>query len=124
MNRQVADSACTATAYLGGVKGNYGTIGVNAHVPRYDCNAGQNPAYWVDSIGKWAQDAGKDAGFVTTSRVTHASPAGVYAHTAQRGWENDAEITGAGYLSPSAGRIFQYLHICRGSGNISKFHYL
>uniref|UniRef100_A0A1L8EG40 Alkaline phosphatase n=1 Tax=Haematobia irritans TaxID=7368 RepID=A0A1L8EG40_HAEIR len=99
VNRQVADSACTATAYLGGVKGNYGTIGVNANVPRYDCFAGQNPEYWVESIAKWAQDAGKDTGFVTTSRVTHASPAGVYAHIAQRGWENDAEIEDAGCSS-------------------------
>lgn len=95
VNRQVADSACTATAYLGGVKGNYGTIGVNSKVQRYNCFDGQNPDYWVESIAKWAQDAGKDAGLVTTSRVTHASPAGVYAHIAQRGWENDAEIIGA-----------------------------
>ncbi|XP_005189231.1 membrane-bound alkaline phosphatase [Musca domestica] len=99
VDRQVADSACTATAYLGGVKGNYGTIGVNANVPRYDCLAGQNPAHWVDSIAKWAQDAGKDTGFVTTSRVTHASPAGLYAHIAQRGWENDAEIESSGCSS-------------------------
>ncbi|XP_013108751.1 membrane-bound alkaline phosphatase [Stomoxys calcitrans] len=99
VNRQVADSACTATAYLGGVKGNYGTIGVNANVPRYDCKAGQNPEHWVDSIAKWAQDAGKNTGFVTTSRVTHASPAGLYAHIAQRGWENDAEIEAAGCSS-------------------------
>ncbi|XP_065368412.1 membrane-bound alkaline phosphatase [Calliphora vicina] len=95
VDRQVADSACTATAYLGGVKGNYGTIGVNANVKRYHCTDGQNPANWVDSIAKWAQDAGKDAGLVTTARVTHASPAGVYAHTAQRGWENDADIMSA-----------------------------
>ncbi|KNC27332.1 hypothetical protein FF38_07241 [Lucilia cuprina] len=96
VDRQVADSACTATAYLGGVKGNYGTIGVNSNVKRYNCFDGQNPANWVDSIAKWAQDAGKDAGLVTTARVTHASPAGVYAHIAQRGWENDAEIIAAG----------------------------
>ncbi|KAM7343568.1 alkaline phosphatase 6 isoform 2-T2 [Cochliomyia hominivorax] len=95
VDRQVADSACTATAYLGGVKGNYGTIGVNANVRRYNCLDAQNPENWVDSIAKWAQDAGKDAGLVTTARVTHASPAGVYAHTAQRGWENDAEILAA-----------------------------
>lgn len=99
VDRQVADSACTATAYLGGVKGNYGTIGVNSNVPRYDCLKGQNPEYWVESIAKWAQDAGKDAGLVTTARVTHASPGGVYAHTAQRGWENDAEIEKAGCSS-------------------------
>ncbi|XP_062131369.1 membrane-bound alkaline phosphatase [Drosophila sulfurigaster albostrigata] len=96
VNRQVADSACTATAYLGGVKGNYGTIGVNANVPRYDCTAANGEEDHVDSIAKWAQDAGKDAGFVTTARVTHASPAGVYAHTADRNWENDMEVVEGG----------------------------
>lgn len=92
VDRQVADSACTATAYLGGVKANYGTIGVNAKVKRYDCTTGQNPDNFVESIAKWVQDAGKDAGLVTTARVTHASPAGMYAHTANRNWENDAMI--------------------------------
>ncbi|EDW57157.1 membrane-bound alkaline phosphatase [Drosophila virilis] len=95
VNRQVADSACTSTAYLGGVKGNYGTIGVNANVPRYDCKAAYVTEDQVDSIAKWAQDAGKDAGFVTTARVTHASPAGMYAHIADRNWENDAEVSEA-----------------------------
>lgn len=28
-------------------------------------------------------------GLVTTTKVTHASPAGVYAHTANRNWENN-----------------------------------
>lgn len=92
VNRQVADSACTATAYLGGVKGNYGTIGVNADVIRYDCLAADLPEHQVSSIAQWAQAAGKDAGLVTTARVTHASPAGVYAHIADRNWENDAEV--------------------------------
>ncbi|XP_037950626.1 membrane-bound alkaline phosphatase-like [Teleopsis dalmanni] len=96
VDRQVADSACTATAYLGGVKANYGTIGVNANVRRYNCTEAQNPANFVESIAKWAQDADKDTGFVTTSRVTHASPGGVYAHTANRNWENDAEILSSG----------------------------
>ncbi|XP_017482800.1 PREDICTED: membrane-bound alkaline phosphatase-like [Rhagoletis zephyria] len=92
VDRQVADSACTATAYLGGVKANYGTIGVNAKVKRHDCTTGQNPDNFVDSIAKWAQDAGKDTGLVTTARVTHASPGGMYAHTANRDWENDAAV--------------------------------
>ncbi|XP_050322569.1 membrane-bound alkaline phosphatase [Bactrocera neohumeralis] len=96
IDRQVADSACTATAYLGGVKANYGTIGVNAKVKRYNCIDGQNPANYVESIAKWAQDAGKDAGLVTTARVTHASPAGVYAHTANRDWEYDAKVVANG----------------------------
>ncbi|XP_075158526.1 membrane-bound alkaline phosphatase-like [Haematobia irritans] len=92
VDKQVPDSASTATAYLTGVKGNYGTIGVNAQVPRYDCNLGQDESLHTQSIAKWAQDAGKWTGLVTTARVTHASPAWVYAHTAQREWENDAKI--------------------------------
>lgn len=32
------------------------------------------------------------AGIVTTTRVTHASPAGTYAHTAHRDWEADADV--------------------------------
>ncbi|XP_017868774.1 PREDICTED: membrane-bound alkaline phosphatase [Drosophila arizonae] len=96
VNRQVADSACTSTAYLGGVKGNYGTIGVNANVSRYDCNAAYVEQNQVDSIAKWAQDAGKDAGIVTSARVTHASPAGAYAHISDRNWENDAEVRAQG----------------------------
>ncbi|XP_062558478.1 membrane-bound alkaline phosphatase-like [Armigeres subalbatus] len=90
---QVPDSACTATAYLAGVKANYGTIGVNGKVPKYDCTAELDESTHTPSIAKWALDAGKDAGLVTTTRVTHASPAGVFAHTANRDWENDAEVT-------------------------------
>lgn len=92
VNRQVADSACTATAYLSGVKANYGTIGVDANVARYDCEAELNSDYHPTSIAKWAQEAGKATGIITTTRVTHASPAGNYAHTANRYWENDAEL--------------------------------
>ncbi|XP_055599311.1 alkaline phosphatase-like [Uranotaenia lowii] len=90
---QVADSACTATAYLTGVKGNYETIGVNAKVPSYDCEAALDTSTHTHSIAKWAMDAGKDAGLVTTTRVTHASPAGVYAHTANRDWEDDYYVS-------------------------------
>ena len=31
--------------------------------------------------------AGKSTGIVTTTRVTHATPAASYAHTPDRGWE-------------------------------------
>ncbi|XP_055912162.1 membrane-bound alkaline phosphatase-like [Eupeodes corollae] len=92
VDKQVADSACSATAYLSGVKGNYGTIGVNAQVKRRDCNKAQDPSTHTESIAKWAQDAGKSTGLVTTARVTHASPAGVYAHIADRSWESDTDI--------------------------------
>lgn len=89
---QTADSACTATAYLTGVKGNYGTAGVNGKVQRYNCETGMDTANHVDSIANWAMNAGKSAGLVTTTRVTHASPSGVYAHTANRDWESDSDV--------------------------------
>lgn len=39
VDKQMPDSAGTATAYLCGVKANYGTLGVNAATPRYNCRA-------------------------------------------------------------------------------------
>ncbi|XP_062131456.1 membrane-bound alkaline phosphatase [Drosophila sulfurigaster albostrigata] len=92
VDKIVPDSASTSTSYLCGVKANYGTIGVNAHVKRGDCQAMADTNNHVFSVGKWAMDAGKAAGLVTTTRVTHASPAGVYAHTADREWENNAVL--------------------------------
>ena len=55
----------------------------------YNSVAAQETANKVDSIMKWAQDAGKDTGFVTNTRVTHATPAALYAHVANRVWECD-----------------------------------
>lgn len=90
------DSACTATAYLGGVKNNYGTLGVTASVARKDCIASLDSSNHVDTILSWAQEAGKATGLVTTTRITHASPAGNYAHSAERDWESDADMSRSG----------------------------
>ncbi|XP_036322972.1 membrane-bound alkaline phosphatase-like [Rhagoletis pomonella] len=92
VDRIVPDSANTATAYLCGVKAMEGTIGVSAQVEREDCEAMLDTTTHVYSIAKWAMDAGKSAGVVTTTRITHASPAGVYAHIADRDWEDDTEV--------------------------------
>uniref|UniRef100_A0A182WJL0 Alkaline phosphatase n=1 Tax=Anopheles minimus TaxID=112268 RepID=A0A182WJL0_9DIPT len=96
VDKQVADSACTATAYLCGVKANYATIGVTAAVNYGNCAASNDPRNHVQSIMAWAQAAGKATGIVTTTRVTHASPAGTYAHTASREWECDADVARTG----------------------------
>lgn len=96
-NVQVADSACTATAYLSGVKANYGTIGLSAAAALGDCQAQNDTANHVHSIAKWAQDSGLSTGFVTTTEVTNASPAGVYAHAANRNWEHNGAIEKDGF---------------------------
>ncbi|XP_055844033.1 alkaline phosphatase-like [Episyrphus balteatus] len=92
VDRQVADSACTSTAYLCGVKANYATIGVTANVTLNDCLAGQDPANQVESIAGWAQRAKKSTGLVTTTTVTNASPAGLFAHVGHRDYESDLNV--------------------------------
>ncbi|XP_017029037.1 alkaline phosphatase, tissue-nonspecific isozyme [Drosophila kikkawai] len=75
VDAQIPDSACTSTAYLGGVKTRVGCLGQSA--------SGEP----VDSLMQWAQLAGKATGVVTTTRLTDASPAGAYAHVRRRGEE-------------------------------------
>ncbi|XP_029531842.1 alkaline phosphatase-like [Oncorhynchus nerka] len=89
-NAQVADSAGTATAYLCGVKANEGTVGVSASAVRSQCNTTQGNE--VTSILKWAKEAGKSVGIVTTTRVNHATPSAAYAHCVDRDWFSDGEM--------------------------------
>lgn len=91
-NMQVTDSAASATAYLNGVKANQATIGVDANVQLTDCDAMNVVQFHTESLLTNFQNDGRSTGIVTTTRVTHASPAGNYAHTAERHWENDDDI--------------------------------
>jgi len=85
IDAQTADSAGTATAYLSGTKTRIGVIGVDGFVQYDNCNSSKG--HGLESIAKWAHEAGKSVGIVTTTRVTHASPAGCYAKTPHRDWE-------------------------------------
>ncbi|XP_022104227.1 alkaline phosphatase-like [Acanthaster planci] len=89
-NRQVPDSAGTATAYFCGVKTKEDMIGVDDSAVVGDCRSSLNAA--VDSVMMDAEKEGKATGFVTTARVTHATPACLYAHSPHRGWESNAYI--------------------------------
>ncbi|XP_034377602.1 intestinal-type alkaline phosphatase 1 [Arvicanthis niloticus] len=90
VDRQVPDSAGTATAYLCGVKANYKTIGLSAGARFNQCNTTFGNE--VFSVMHRAKKAGKSVGVVTTTRVQHASPAGTYAHTVNRDWYSDADM--------------------------------
>lgn len=72
----MADSACSATAYLSGVKTNDGVIGLNAKAKYQNCSAQVDEENLTESIARWAQKSCKSTGIVTTTRITHASPAG------------------------------------------------
>nr|XP_057929045.1 alkaline phosphatase-like [Doryrhamphus excisus] len=91
VDQQMPDSAGTATAYLCGVKANYGTLGVTAATRRYNCSAVRGNE--VTSVLHRAKQAGKSVGIVTTTRVQHASPGAAYAHTANRGWYADSDLS-------------------------------
>ncbi|KAH7949688.1 hypothetical protein HPB49_013931 [Dermacentor silvarum] len=86
LDTQTSDSANSATAYLCGVKANIGTVGVDSTVKGGQCH--NDTTAYVDSIMKWAQEAGMWTGIVTTSTVTDASPAAAYAHSGYREWQH------------------------------------
>lgn len=92
VDKQVPDSASAATALFCGVKGNMKTAGVDARVKQEDCEASLSEESKVDSVVDWAQRAGKHTGFVTTTRVTHATPSALYSHIANRQWECDERM--------------------------------
>ncbi|XDV33141.1 hypothetical protein PO909_003695 [Leuciscus waleckii] len=87
---QIPDSAATATAYLCGVKANLNTLGVSAAARNGVCRSQKGNE--VTSILRWAKDAGKSVGIVTTTRVQHATPAASYAHSASRTWYSDSDL--------------------------------
>jgi len=89
-NQQVPDSAGTATAMNSGVKTRAGAIGVGPAARIGDCREGL--ANRLPNIAEQARAAGKAIGVVTTTRVTHATPAAVYAHSPDRDWEVDTAI--------------------------------
>ncbi|XP_035504740.2 alkaline phosphatase, intestinal, tandem duplicate 1 [Scophthalmus maximus] len=90
VDKQVADSASTATAYHCGVKANAKTVGLSANAVAYECNTTfGNEVY---SVLRRAKARGKSVGIVTTTRVQHASPAAAYAHSVSRSWYSDADL--------------------------------
>ncbi|XP_038075850.1 alkaline phosphatase-like isoform X1 [Patiria miniata] len=89
-DRQVSDSAATATAFFCGVKANDATLGLDETALLGNCSTTRNAS--VDSFLTSAHRAGKATGFVTTSRVTHATPAALYAHCPDRYWEDDEDV--------------------------------
>lgn len=88
----MTDSAAAATALFGGVKTNYEVSGVDSGVHLADCQSSLNSSHHVHSILKWAQDEDMSTGFVTTTRVVHATPSALYAHVADRRWECEAKM--------------------------------
>ena len=89
-NAQVPDSAGTATAMNSGVKTSIGVIGIGPEAQKGVCTDAL--AHPLPLIGEEAKRRGLALGIVTTTRLTHATPAAVYARSADRDWEADSNI--------------------------------
>lgn len=92
-NQQVPDSAGTASAINTGVKTRAGVIGVGPESLRGDCAGAL--AHRLPTLAETLAGRGKAIGIVSTARITHATPAAVFAHVPERGWEYDAAIPDA-----------------------------
>lgn len=89
-NQQVPDSAGAMTAIMSGIKTRAGVVGLNQNAQRGNCKSAQGNA--VQTLLEQAEQAGLSTGVVTTSSVTHATPAATYAHSPDRGWESDRDL--------------------------------
>ncbi|KAL4630744.1 intestinal-type alkaline phosphatase 1-like [Arapaima gigas] len=109
VDQQMPDSAGTATAYMCGVKANYGTLGLSAAARRYNCESAKGNE--VESVLHRARKAGKSSvGIVSTARVQHASPAAAYAHTANRNWYSDADLSDDAVKGGCRDIAYQLIH--------------
>ncbi len=90
-NQQTSDSAPTMSAIITGIKTDEGVLSVNQNIVHNDYKtvAGNK----TTSLLELAEMEGKSTGIVTTARLTHATPAACYAHTANRDWEADIDIS-------------------------------
>jgi alkaline phosphatase len=91
-DQQTSDSAPTMTAMVTGFKAREGMLSVNHETPRFERSADVIVANSLETILELAARNGKATGIVSTARLTHATPAANYAHTAVRDWESDAEL--------------------------------
>ncbi|MDF3838614.1 alkaline phosphatase [Cupriavidus basilensis] len=102
---QTTDSAPSMAAYMTGVKMNNEVISMSADTKASDaagkgyvsgsdttCPAGNGSP--VTTLLELSKGAGKAVGAVTTTRVTHATPAATYSHICHRDGENQIAAQG------------------------------
>ena len=90
VDAQVPDSASTSTAMVTGVKTDNRVLGLSEEVILGDCASGFGNE--LVTVFDLAEIAGLSTGFVTTTRVTHATPASLYAKSAHRDWEDPSQM--------------------------------
>jgi len=113
---QVTDSAPSMAAYMTGVKSNNGVISMDGDAT-YESDCSKSAGKPVTTLLELAKADGRGTGVVTSTRVTHATPAATYAHICNRDLENDIAVQlvpgGAGYN----GALKEGLDVVLGGGS-------
>ncbi|MEO0642370.1 MAG: alkaline phosphatase [Pseudomonadota bacterium] len=122
-NAQVPDSAGTATAMHSGKKTSIGVLGIGPEAIRGNCESAL--AHPLPLLGEEVKARGKALGIVSTARITHATPASVYARSADRNWEADRAIRqnqrGAGCKDIATQLIEFDWDVALGGGSVAFF---
>lgn len=111
---QTPDSAGTATAILSGSKTRKGMLGLSPAQPFDQCAGSETQQLF--SLIELAEDVGLATGVVTTTRLTHATPAAAYAHVANRDWEDDSELSDEARQQGCADIAQQFIEFNHGDG--------
>ncbi len=90
VDAQVPDSAGTATALNTGIKTRVGVINTGPLQQQRSCE--NITANTLTPIAAYAENIGMSTGVVSTARLTHATPAAVYAVSPARNWESDSAL--------------------------------
>lgn len=91
-NAQVPDSAGTATAILSGYKTNIGAVNVRPDASVDNMFLEGCGGDTVPTLTDKAKAASKSVGVISTARLTHATPAAMYAHSVSRDIEAEKDL--------------------------------
>jgi alkaline phosphatase len=91
-DQQTSDSAPTSTAMVTGYKGRDAQLSVDHTTARGECDEAVIKQKSLVTFLEQSAAAGKATGVVSTARITHATPAATYAHSANRNFESDANL--------------------------------
>ena len=114
VNQQVGESGGTATAIMSGQKTNAGFIGMSKDAIRKNCAS--TKGHHLPTLLEQAEMTGLSTGVVTTTRLTHATPAATYAHVPERDWENDRDLTEEARLNGCTDIATQLVEFPYGDG--------
>lgn len=113
-NAQVPDSAGTMSAIMTGVKTKMGVFGVDDQAARGICQSQQKAL--VKTLLEAAEENGYATGVVSTATLTHATPGATYAHTVDRDWEADSDMSEAARNAGCLDIATQFVEMAYGDG--------